>query len=180
MFNRDIMEEIKSNFIFNKIKSPLFWKNMSLKNTHYINNIVNRELTNYKKTNKCKPENYNLVKNLVEILDLLCTNFSLFIEDTDLNNYNDQLCSLVFISICLEKIVELVDFNNVQFKRRIIDLLDFRNISNNIILNKKEIYNKYLGKCLTIVIEFMISINILNDNQGKEFLRISSEGFVPI
>lgn len=173
------MEEIKSNFIFNKIQSPLFWESISVKNTHYINNIVNTEIRNYKKTKNYDEGKYNVVKELVEVLDLLCTNFSLFIENTSLNNYNDQLCSLIFISVCLEKIIGLVDFNNGSLKNQILDVLDFRKVSGDL-LNKKEIYNNYLDKCLTIVIEYMISINILTQNHGKEFLRISSEGFVPI
>mgnify|MGYP005996785657 CR=1 FL=1 len=87
----------------------MFWESISVKNTHYINNIVNTEIRNYKKTKNYDEGKYNVVKELVEVLDLLCTNFSLFIENTSLNNYNDQLCSLIFISVCLEKIIGLVD-----------------------------------------------------------------------
>ena len=61
-------------------------------------------------------------------------------------------------------------------EEQLINLFDFRSID----MKKTKIYDEYVSKCLKILIEYMVVLNILSKEQSNEYLRISSVGFVPI
>ena len=127
-------------------------------------------------------ENYNenkhsLVKKMVENLDNICMFFLKYIDITVSDTYLEQLESLTSIAKCLENIISLDVIENENFKIKIKELLDFRNIPS---FDKKKIYELYVNKCLIILIEYMVALNILSLEQSKEYLKISSVGFVPI
>ena len=90
----------------------------------------------------------------------------------------DQLNTLKSIAEHLENTISLIEIESSTLKTKILDLLDFRNISN--FDKKKQIYDIYVNKCLSIVIEYMVYLNILSKDGSKEYLRISLDGFVPV
>jgi hypothetical protein len=174
------MDELKKNYIFDKIQNPIFWERLSNNNNNYIKNIVYPVFVNYKNDLNYSNDTYMITKRLVELIDLLCATFGMFINTIDNEDYKDQMCSLTFISICLEQIVKLVPFENKLIKLKVLDLLDFRQVSNITIIDNKKIYENYLNKCLIIVIEFMISMNILSSDKRHQYLSISDMSFVQI
>jgi hypothetical protein len=145
----------------------------------HFKSIVTPVLEKYIKNNNYNKVNYNFVKNLVENLDNICICFFTYIKSNISETYNDQINTLVSIAESLENIVKSNTFNNNMFKLQLVELLDFRNISS-IDVNKTKICDEYVSKCLKILIEYMVSLEILSRENSKEYLRISSIGFVPI
>lgn len=150
---------------------------MDLTKDHF-KNIVIPILSDYIKKENYNKENYNLVKKMVENLDTICNCFFTYIEKKkESDNYSDQLSSFLTITTCLENLVSLDYLQSEKFKETIKELLDFRNIED---FNKKTLYTKYVNKCLSVLIEYMIALNFLNRDQSHAYLKICEVGFVPI
>ena len=150
---------------------------MDLTKDHF-KNIVIPILSDYIKKENYNKENYTLVKKMVENLDNICNCFLTYIEKKkELDNYSDQLSSFLTIATCLENLVSLDYLQSEKFKETVKELLDFRNIED---FNKKALYTKYVNKCLFVLIEYLVVLNVLNRDQSRAYLKICEVGFVPI
>lgn len=150
---------------------------MDLTKDHF-KTIVIPILSDYIKKENYNKENYALVKNMVENLDNICNCFLTYIEKkNECDNYSDQLSSFLTIATCLENLVSLDYLQSEKFKETVKELLDFRNIAD---FNKKTLYTKYVNKCLFVLIEYMVVLNVLNRDQSRAYLKICEVGFVPI
>lgn len=143
---------------------------------NYIKKIVSPILKNYINKKNYNKNSYDLVSKLIDNLDKVCVAFFNYNNKTE--SYKDQLNTLKSIAEHLENTISLIEIESSTLKTKILDLLDFRNIPN--FDKKKQIYDIYVNKCLSIVIEYMVYLNILSKDGSKEYLRISLEGFVPV
>lgn len=134
-------------------------------------------LNQYIKKDNYNENNNKLLKKIVDNLDKICRSFLSYIDIKEEDTYEKQLNSLTTIATCLENILSIEYFNNDNLRSKIKELLDFRNIKN---FDKKNVYDIYFNKCLLILIEYMIALDILSREQSIEYLKICEVGFVPI
>lgn len=139
--------------------------------------IVVPLLNQYIKKDNYNENNHKLLKKIIDNLDNICRAFLSYIDIKEEDTYEKQLNSLTTIATCLENILSIEYFKNNSLRSKIKELLDFRNIKN---FDKKNVYEIYFNKCLLILIEYMIALDILSRDQSNEYLKICEVGFVPI
>ena len=115
----DLITELRSDYYLSKIKNDEFWdcllkeavRNQNIKK--YLINII--QITKSKITKDVEKE----ILRFGTIIDLFLASFNLFLEERKKETYQDHLCIICLVSLCLEKLLSLIDLTiHIDLKKK--------------------------------------------------------------